>query len=133
MNIKRIVLSLIIALLTVIMGCMFWYLHYRLNLAPKLLFSMDFQQAARVCPDLVDWRNTAEPWEFVPDDIAFALCEHENISKRNVVSTYHKEIVGFVPYSFHAVKGELKIERSQDDRIYVYSYAKRYAPMFAGP
>ncbi|MBR4170629.1 MAG: hypothetical protein IKR48_03155 [Kiritimatiellae bacterium] len=112
---------------------MCWYVDYRLSLAPRLLFSIGFEDAKHFCPDLVAWRDGANPWEFVPNDIARSLCDHENIAERNVVATYRMRIVGFEPYSFHAVKGDIKIEHSQEDKVYVYSYAARYAPTYEGP
>ncbi|MBR4171946.1 MAG: hypothetical protein IKR48_09870 [Kiritimatiellae bacterium] len=69
MNTKRIVLSLAIVSFAVLANCVCWYVDYRLNLAPRFLFSISFEDAKHFCPDLVVWRDGANPWEFVPNDV----------------------------------------------------------------
>ena len=133
MTVKRIILILGIIVAATVTSCLCWYINYRATLEPKLLFSIDFEVAKHICPNIVSWRDTANTWEFVPYDIVRMLCEHNGMSEKHVTATYRMKIVGFDPYSFHAVKGEIKIERSHEDKVYVYSYAARYAPMYAGP
>ena len=133
MIIKRIVLAFAIVVALTAISCLCWYIDYKANLKPKLLFSIDFDEAKRVCPNIISWRDAANTWEFVPYDIVRTLCDQNGISERRVIATYRMKIVGFEPYSFHAVKGDIKIERSQDDKVFVYSYAARYAPTYEGP
>lgn len=133
MIIKRIVLAFAIVVALTAISCLCWYIDYKANLKPKLLFSIDFDEAKRVCPNIISWRDAANKWEFVPYDIVRTLCDQNGISERHVIATYRMKIVGFEPYSFHAVKGDIKIERSQDDKVFVYSYAARYAPTYEGP
>ena len=133
MIIKRIVLAFAIVVALTAISCFCWYIDYKANLKPKLLFSIDFDEAKRVCPNIISWRDAANTWEFVPYDIVRTLCDQNGISERRVIATYHMKIVDFEPYSFHAVKGDIKIERSQEDKVYVYSYAARYAPTYEGP
>ena len=133
MTVKRIVLPYAIIISVTAICCLCWYINYRVNLNPKLLFSIDFDGAKRICPNIVSWRDTANTWEFVPYDIVLALCNHKGIAERRVMATYRMKIVGFEPYSFHAVKGDIKIEHTQENKIYVYSYAARYAPTYEGP
>ena len=133
MTVKRISLIVGIIVVTIAISCFCWYINYRVTLKPKLLFSIDFGVAKQICPNIVSWRDTAKTWEFVPYDIVRALCNHNGMSEKHVTATYRMKIVGFDPYSFHAVKGDIKIERSHEDTVYVYSYAARYAPTYEGP
>ena len=133
MIIKRMVFPFAIVVALTAISCLCWYIDYKANLKPKLLFSIDFDEAKRISPNIISWRDTANTWEFVPYEIVRALCDHSGISERHVMATYRMEIVDFEPYSFHAVKGDIKIERSQSDKVYVYSYAARYAPTYEGP
>ena len=132
MIVKRIILTLGIIVAATAASSLCWYINYRATLKPKLLLSIDFEVAKQICPNIVSWRDTASTWEFVPYDIVRTLYDHNGISERRVVATCRMKIVGFEPYSFHAVKGDIKIEHSQEDRVYVYSYAARYAPTYEG-
>lgn len=130
---KHLVIAIGIVAILAMLICLCWYISYRVNLNPKLLFSIDFDDAKRICPKIVSWRENANAWEFVPDDIARTLCDQNRVSVRRVVATYKMKIVGFEPYSFHATKGDIRIEPQQEDKVYVYTYDARYAPAYEGP
>ena len=133
MIIKRLVLISMVFVVSALIYILCWYIDYNRNLTPKLMQAVDVEIARQICPELGPWENNSNPWEFLPRDLTRKICISLKIPCDNVVATYKKKIVSFLPYCFNAVKGEIKIEPCNDDVIFIYSYAPRYAPTFEGP
>ena len=116
----------------VLMTCIvYWYIDYRRSLIPRCLGWVDYETATKVDPDIVTWRGVARDWEFVPYSTTQKLCEYLSVkTDGKVVATYHRKIKRIVPYSFHEAYGTIVFEDVDDDKIYIYSYDKRYSPSF---
>ena len=110
----------------------FLYTYYR-NLNPKLVFECSLDHAKGRCPEAIEWAKERDLREFVPHNIIKKIYEGPVPENQLLLATYEKQIVRFIPYSFHAVKGVIKTTSGLPDTFYIYAWDKRYAPMVFGP
>lgn len=63
MKLKKVKRLLIALFIFISILCLCWYTDYQYNLQPKLLFSMEFDAAKELVPDIAAWKSEAMPWE----------------------------------------------------------------------
>lgn len=125
-----VMVSFVGAIAAITMGFLGNYYH---NLHPKLVYECRLDYAKGQCPEVAVWVRERNPWERVPESIAYKIYDKPIPNTRLLIATYENKIVRFVPYTFHAVKGDIVTEKGISKTLYFYTWNKRYAPMAFAP
>ena len=125
-----VMISLVVVISAITVGFLCNYYH---DLQPKLVYECSLDYAKVQCPEVVAWVMERNPWERVPDSLSYQICDKQVPNTKLLIATYEYKIVRFVPYTFHAVKGDILTENGSPKTLYFYTWDKRYAPMASAP